>query len=153
MPKEKRPKMWEFMTNSGVGAMFGKLNAAGYKATGGKMFGKMGDAELAILTTIGRKSGKPRTVPLVRGSDGANVVFIASKAGHPTHPLWYLNLVANPEVKILIGDREQTYIARTVDGPDRERLWKLMVAMYADYDNYQKWTDRQIPVVLCEPKP
>ena len=151
MPQEKRPAMWDFMLNSGVGQMFGKLNAAAYKASGGKMFNKMGDAELAILTTIGRKSGKEREVPLVMGKDGDNVIFIASKAGHPTHPLWYLNLAANPQVKIRVGDETRAYTARTAEGDERQRLWQLMAGLYSDYDQYQKWTDREIPVVICEP--
>ena len=151
MPEEQRPKAYGFLMNSGLGKWISKANTAAFKASGGAMFSAMGDVKLAILTTVGRKSGKEREVPLVYGMDGDNVIFIASKGGHPTHPLWYLNLAADAKVKVQIGKENKDYVARTAAGDERKRCWNIMVAMYKDYDSYQKWTDRVIPVVICEP--
>jgi F420H(2)-dependent quinone reductase len=151
MPEEQRPKMYDIMTKSWLGVAFGKLNAKVYKASDGRLFGKMGDADLAVVTAIGRKSGKPREVPLIYGPDGDNVVLIASKAGHPTHPVWYLNMVANPKIRIQIGATSREYVVYTAEGEERERCWEMMCSLYDDYRNYQKWTDREIPVVVCVP--
>ena len=150
MPEEKRPKAVDFVLVKGVGKWLCAANTAMYKVSKGKLGGKMGDAAVCLLTTTGRKSGKPRTVPLLHVMDGDAVVLIASKAGYPKHPLWYLNLVANPEVAVQIGGETSSYIARTAEGDERQRLWDLMVASYADYEQYRKWTDREIPVVVCD---
>ncbi len=151
MPEEQRPKAFDMILKTGIAKWFSAANAGVYKMSGGKMGGQMGDAKVCLLTTTGRKSGKLRTVPLVYTKDGDNVVLIASKAGHPTHPLWYLNLVAKAEVSVRIGDETANYVARTAEGEERARLWDQMVACYADYEQYSKWTDREIPVVVCEP--
>jgi deazaflavin-dependent oxidoreductase (nitroreductase family) len=108
-------------------------------------------APVALLTTTGRKSGEPRTAPLIFGMDGDRVVVIASQGGMPKHPLWYRNLCAHPDVKVQIGRTERAYVARTADGEERERLWEMMCVIYADYNTYKAWTDREIPVVVCEP--
>lgn len=112
--------------------------------------GGSGMVPTLILTTTGRKSGKPLMLPLIYGeADGAYVV-IASKGGAPAHPAWYLNLAANPEVQVQVkADRFQAR-ARTVTGDERARLWDRMVGIYAPYTDYQKATKREIPVVKLE---
>jgi deazaflavin-dependent oxidoreductase (nitroreductase family) len=129
-----------------------------YRLTGGRL-GKnwrIGSAvrkavPVCLLTTIGRKSGQPRTVPLVYLRDGANLVVVASQGGLPGNPQWYYNVAANPEVQIEIGRRRSAYRARIADLAERAELWPRLVALYADFASYQEWTDREIPVVICAP--
>jgi len=103
-----------------------------------------------LLTTTGRKTGNESTTPLIYTLDGDNPVIVASKGGAPEHPGWYLNLTKNPEVGVQIkGDRFRAN-ARTAEGEERERLWTQMSAMWPDYDEYKKKTEREIPVVVLE---
>lgn len=103
-----------------------------------------------LLTTTGRKSGKQYTTPLIYTLDGGNPVIVASQGGTPDNPDWYLNLVANPHVDVQIkGDKFHAH-PHTAAGEERERLWKQMAAVWPDYDEYQKKTDREIPVVVLE---
>ena len=106
---------------------------------------------VCLLTTVGRKSGQPRTVPLCYLREGDAVVLVASQGGLPTNPQWYYNLKANPEVQIEIGKQRGAYRARVAGRAERARLWPKLVELYADYESYQSWTDREIPVVVCEP--
>jgi F420H(2)-dependent quinone reductase len=122
-----------------------------YRATGGKLFGRMGKSPILLLNTVGRKSGKKRTSPLLYVMDGEDFVIIASKGGAPTHPAWYLNLKANPEATVEIGDREVRVEAEVADPEDKARLWQKMVEMYPTYDDYQRKTEREIPLLLLHP--
>jgi deazaflavin-dependent oxidoreductase (nitroreductase family) len=83
--------------------------------------------------------------------DGPNIVLVASQGGLPTNPQWYGNIRANPAVEIEIGRRRAGYRARPADPDERARLWPELLEMYADYASYQSWTEREIPVVICEP--
>jgi deazaflavin-dependent oxidoreductase (nitroreductase family) len=129
-----------------------------YRRTGGRLGRnwRVGSAvrrpvPVCLLTTTGRRSGQPRTVPLVYLQDGANVVIVASKGGLPENPQWYGNVKANPDVHIEIGRRRGAYRARVAVSDERARLWPRLVEMYHDFASYQTWTDREIPVVICEP--
>ncbi len=104
-----------------------------------------------LLTTKGRKTGEPRPSPLIYGTDGDAYVVIASKGGMPSHPLWYRNLEASPECELQVGAKKLRARARTAHGAERERLWKQMVAVYPPYTDYQKNTERTIPVVVLDP--
>ncbi len=104
-----------------------------------------------LLTTIGRKSGKVLTLPLIFGRSGANYVVVASKGGAPTHPAWYLNLQTNPEVQVQVKAEKFTARAHTAEGAERTALWRTMVEIYGPYEQYQTKTDRQIPVVVLTP--
>ena len=109
-----------------------------------------------LLTTTGRKSGEKRSLPLiygkVKGAAGDSHVIIASKGGMPTHPVWYLNLEANPECELMVGPKAVTARARVAEGEERERIWKMMAEIYPPYDDYQKTAgDRTIPVVVLDP--
>ena len=108
--------------------------------------------EILLLTTIGRKSGTPRRTALIQRQIEGNYVIVASKGGAEQHPAWYLNLVANPEVTVQVKDKEFTALARTAQGEERARLWTLLAEVWPDYDNYQAKTDREIPVVVLEPR-
>jgi len=105
-----------------------------------------------LLTTTGRKSGKPRALPLIYGEAGDAFVVIASKGGMPNHPIWFLNLEANSECQLMVGARAVTARARVAEGEERERLWAEMAEIYPPYHAYQKNAgDRTIPVVVLDP--
>ncbi len=103
-----------------------------------------------LLTTTGRKSGEPRTTPLIYGRDGEDYVVIASRGGHADHPGWYLNLDAAPEVELQVLSEVIAASARTAAGDDRSRLWRMMSGIYPPYDDYRDKAaaSRQIPVVV-----
>jgi deazaflavin-dependent oxidoreductase (nitroreductase family) len=107
-------------------------------------------APILILTTKGRKTGQDRKFPLIYQEHQGNYVIVASKGGAPAHPGWYLNLEANPEVRVQVKADKFTARTRTAVGAERDELWSKMAAVWPDYDEYQKKTDRQIPVVVLE---
>jgi deazaflavin-dependent oxidoreductase (nitroreductase family) len=104
-----------------------------------------------LLTTTGRKSGNALMLPLIFGRSGPSYVVVASKGGAPAHPAWYLNLQANPEVKVQVKGDKFTARAHTADAAERAALWPKMVEIYGPYEDYQAKTDRQIPVVVLTP--
>ena len=103
-----------------------------------------------LLTTVGRKSGRPLTLPLIFGRSGSDYVVVASKGGAPAHPAWYLNLEANSEVQVQVKADKFTARAHTANAEERAALWPMMVDIYGPYADYQKKTDRQIPVVVLK---
>ncbi len=109
-------------------------------------------APALLLTTIGRKSGQPRTTPVLYLRDGTDIVVVASKAGLPNHPLWYLNLEANPNVEVEVDGRKMAMLARRATEEEKQRLWPGLVERYPDFANYQSRTDRDIPVVFLSSK-
>ena len=104
-----------------------------------------------LLTTTGRKSGEPRALPLIYGDYGDSYIVIASKGGMPTHPVWYLNLEAKPECELQVGAKRVSARARLVEGDEREKIWDQMVEIYPPYTDYQKATERRIPVIVLDP--
>ena len=104
-----------------------------------------------LLTTTGRKSKKPRSLPLIYGEDGDNYIIIASKGGTPNHPIWFLNLEVQPKCELQIGTKSVSASARVAEGEERERIWDMMAKIYPPYLDYQKATERKIPVVVLEP--
>lgn len=122
---------------------------AEYRATGGQVTGRFGGRPLLLLTTTGAKSGQPRITPLNYSTDGDRLVVIASKGGSPTHPDWYHNLVANPEVTIERGDETFRARAMTAEEPERTRLLEQQAAQMPFFAEYERQvTARQIPVVV-----
>jgi deazaflavin-dependent oxidoreductase (nitroreductase family) len=117
-----------------------------FRAGGGKP-----DTPNLLLTTVGRKSGQRITLPLIYGRSGPSYVVVASKGGAPTHPAWYLNLVARSRVEVQAAERKFQAVARTASGAERQRLWKLMADIYPPYDDYQRGTPREIPIVVLDP--
>jgi len=118
-----------------------------YKASGGRRAATMRGRKVILLTTVGKKSGQPRTVPVVPFFDGDDVFVIASMGGAPTHPAWFLNLRANPDVGVQLGPNQWRARAVPVDGEERDRLWKRITAAMPDFAKYQEKTSRVIPVV------
>jgi deazaflavin-dependent oxidoreductase (nitroreductase family) len=106
---------------------------------------------ILLLTTIGRKSGAPKTTPLLYMQDGERVIVVGSQGGMQKHPQWYLNVTENPDATVQIGPRLAKMRARIADSQERASLWPRLVAIYADFATYQAWTDREIPVVILEP--
>lgn len=104
-----------------------------------------------LLTTIGRKSKEPRSLPLIYGEDEGRYIVIASKGGMPNHPIWFLNLQANPECDLQVGAKSVKARASVVEGEDRDRIWAKMAEIYPPYLDYQKATEREIPVVALAP--
>lgn len=104
-----------------------------------------------LLTTTGRKSGEKFVFPLFYGKVGDSYLVIASKGGAPKHPVWYLNLVADPKVEVQVGTARLKARARTVTGPERIGLWQKALEFWPPYADYQKKTEREIPVVMLDP--
>ena len=105
---------------------------------------------ILLLTTTGRRSGTQHRTALIYRQVGDDYVIVASRGGAPTHPAWYLNLAANPDVRVQVKDEEFAARARVTDGDERAELWPMMAEVWPDYDNYQTKTDREIPVVVLE---
>jgi deazaflavin-dependent oxidoreductase (nitroreductase family) len=108
---------------------------------------RIGDVPILLLTTKGRRSGRPRTVPVMY-VPGEAPVLVASNGGSPSHPSWYLNLEAEPQAEIEIEGQRHEVVARTVTGAERDPLWRRAVATYSAYADYQRRADRQLPVVV-----
>jgi deazaflavin-dependent oxidoreductase (nitroreductase family) len=131
--------------------LFGDEHVRRYRETGGEVghIWRRG-SKILLLTTTGRRTGEPRTTPLIyEDADGAYVI-VASKGGAPQHPGWYRNLAQNPDVEVQVRDEVFRARARTATGEERERLWRLAAQQWPDYDAYQRKTDREIPVVVLE---
>ena len=107
---------------------------------------------ICLLEHRGRRTGKLRTTPLVYLADDERVVVVASQAGRRNHPLWFRNIEADPAVTVQIRGERRAMRARTADAQERSALWPRLVALYSDYDSYQSWADREIPVIVLEPR-
>jgi deazaflavin-dependent oxidoreductase (nitroreductase family) len=123
-----------------------------FRANAGKVGGQFEGAPLLLLHTTGSASGKDRVHPVMYQDLGeGSVAVFASKAGAPENPVWYRNLVANPEVSAEIGTETRSFRARTASGEDRERIWTKQKQDYPGFADYEANTDREIPVVVLEP--
>lgn len=131
--------------------ILGGLHKGIYRLTGGKVGGRVGKLPVLLLTTTGRKSGRPRTQPLAYTPAGDGHAVIASKGGAARDPLWYLNLSANPLAEITVGRETRKVRARDAQGEERERLWRALADLHPGYDRYAQKTSRRIPVVVLEP--
>jgi deazaflavin-dependent oxidoreductase (nitroreductase family) len=131
--------------------LYGEEHVRRYRETGGEVghIWKRG-SKVLLLTTKGRRSGEPRTTPLIYERDGDDYVIVASKGGAPQQPGWYRNLAKEPQVEVQVLDEIFPARARTATGEERERLWRLAARQWPDYDQYTKRTDREIPVVVLE---
>jgi deazaflavin-dependent oxidoreductase (nitroreductase family) len=124
-----------------------------YRATGGRIGHRTpGFPPTLLLDHVGARSGTHRTSPLVYGRDGQNLVLVASKGGYPKNPAWYHNLVAHPDTTVQVGSQRRDVHAHIAEGEERARLWKLMVGVYSGYEAYRRRTEREIPLVVLEPR-
>lgn len=131
--------------------LFGDEHVRRYRETGGEVghIWREGSTIL-LLTTKGRKTGEPRTTPLIYAEDGDRFVIVASKGGAPVHPGWYRNIAQDPNVELQVKDEVFAARARTAEGEERERLWRKANEVWKHYDEYATKTDREIPVVVLE---
>ena len=131
--------------------LFGEEHIRRYRETKGEVghIWRRG-AKILLLTTRNRKTGEPRTTPLIYEHAGDGYLIVASNGGAHEHPGWYRNLVKEPRVELQVKGDVVSARARTAIDAERERLWKLAAQQWPDYDEYQKRTDRQIPVVVLE---
>jgi F420H(2)-dependent quinone reductase len=131
------------------------FNTAAYRLSNGRVAAHVpGGAPICLLTTIGRRSGRPRTVPLLYiPHDDDQIVVVASHGGMSTHPEWYLNLTADTRATLDIGSRRRSVTARAASDAERAQLWPALTAVYPRFDAYQRRTDRVIPVLILAPTP
>ncbi len=130
---------------------FSRAHIAVYQGTNGKLGARLLWFPAALVTTTGRKSGLPRTTATLCLRDGAKVILPASFGGRDGNPLWYLNLKANPEVRVQVRDEHRDMRARDATDEERRRYWPVLIKMYPPYKGYRDATDRVIPLVVCEP--
>jgi F420H(2)-dependent quinone reductase len=129
-----------------------KLHKVIYKATGGLIGRRLVSNDMLLLTTTGRRTGKPHTVPLLYLEEGGRLVVIASYGGRPNHPSWYLNLLADPDVTVQTPDDRFDATASTAGVDERAAWWPKIVDAYRGYSAYQDKTNREIPVVFLDPR-
>lgn len=130
--------------------LIGEEHVRQYRETDGETGYLWNGATACLLTTKGRKSGEERTIAIIFKQVGDRYAIIASKGGSPTHPAWYLNILADPHVTIQIKGDRFAGIARTAEGAEREELWAASLTQWPNYDVYQARTERKIPVVVVE---
>jgi deazaflavin-dependent oxidoreductase (nitroreductase family) len=123
-----------------------------FRANAGKVGGQFEGAPLLLLHTTGAKTGQARVNPIMYLADGDNLAVFASKAGAPTSPDWYHNLLANPRPTVEVGDKTINMVARVAEGDERKRLWSRQKELYPGFAEYEQKTTRQIPVVVLEPE-
>jgi deazaflavin-dependent oxidoreductase (nitroreductase family) len=127
------------------------LNVWAYRMSGGKLMGTLKGAPVCLVTMVGRKSGVTRVIPLMFNTRGDDVILVASRAGTPTNPAWYYNLIAGPDVDIQVGKEKKRYQVRQADDAEKAELWPIVVGNYEDFALYQNRTERNIPVLVCSP--
>ena len=111
-----------------------------------------GAPPMLLLDHLGAKTGTARTTPLVYTTDGENLVLVASKGGYPKNPGWFHNLRAHPDTTVQVGSHSMRVRARVANARERKRLWPEVVKTYSGYEGYQRHTDREIPLVILEPR-
>ena len=130
-----------------------RVHVAVYRATGGTVGHRMPfTPPMLLLDHLGAKTGQPRTTALAYVEDGEDLVLVASKGGHPRNPGWYHNLLAHPDTTIQVGARRSAVRARVATPEERARLWPKTVAAYRGYLGYQERAEREIPLVILEPR-
>jgi len=127
--------------------LFKNIQIAIFRWTNGRSMSSMRGMPLLLLTTVGRKTGQPRTTPVMYIRDGDDYVITASNGGRDKHPAWFYNLQASPQAQIEIPGRRLEVSASVVTSTERERLWPQLVAQAPFFDNYRKGTTRVIPMI------
>ena len=152
MPSDK---FWSRLSH-GLGAtglrLVGKANVPVYRLTGGRLGGRVAKGPVLLLTTTGRRSGEPRTAPVMYLRDGERFVVINTNAGNKRTPAWSLNLKADPLAEVEVGRRRIPVRARIAEGEERADLWRRQMRQYAGWDYYAGKLDREIAVFVLEPQ-
>jgi deazaflavin-dependent oxidoreductase (nitroreductase family) len=131
--------------------LLGEDHIRAYRETGGEVGYIWNGVATLLLTATGRRTGQKRTSALIFGRDADDYLVVASMGGAPSHPLWYLNLRANPQADIQVKAETFSVAARTASAAEKPRLWKIVTEVWPNYDVYQSRTDREIPVVVLSP--
>jgi F420H(2)-dependent quinone reductase len=137
---------------AGMLRALGKINVPIYRLTRGRLMGKVGKAPVLLLTSTGRRSGQPRTAPVLFLADGARLVVIGSNAGNTREPAWSHNLKANPDAAVRIRGEQRGVRARVAEGQERTELWRKMNEQYAGFEAYDERTSRDIAVFVLDPR-
>jgi deazaflavin-dependent oxidoreductase (nitroreductase family) len=135
-----------------VGHLSTRLHARLYKRLGGRFVGRWFGGPVAVIETVGRKTGKPRAVPTVYAWDGEDVIVVGANAGNESPPAWFLNLRERPSATVVIGGERRRVRAREAQGEERERRLDAFRRVYPRVDDYRAFTDREFPVVVLEPE-
>ncbi|GEK80215.1 nitroreductase family deazaflavin-dependent oxidoreductase [Agrococcus baldri] len=130
-----------------------RKQAEAFEASNGAEANTLRGMPIILLTSVGAKSGKLRKTPLMRVEHEGEYAVVASLGGAPKHPVWYFNLKAQPHVELQDGAEKHDYLARDLEGAERETWWERAVAAYPDYADYQQKTERLIPVFVLERTP
>jgi deazaflavin-dependent oxidoreductase (nitroreductase family) len=136
------------MSTSRSQPLFGEEHVRRYRETGGEEGHDWNGTQTLLLTTTGRRSGEPRTTPLIYGRNGDRYLVVASKGGADEPPAWYLNLLERPEVELQVRDEVFPALARTASAQEKPDMWREMVRHWPAYDEYQQKTSREIPIVV-----
>ncbi len=124
-----------------------------YRASHGLIGHRFPGAPPALLLDhVGAKSAVKRTSPLVYTVDGRDLILVASKGGYPKNPAWFHNLIANPDTSVQVGSSRREVHARVAGAKERERLWPMVLKTYGGYEDYQRRTERELPLVILEPR-
>jgi deazaflavin-dependent oxidoreductase (nitroreductase family) len=124
-----------------------------YRATRGLIGHRFPGAPPSLLLDhVGARTGTKRTSPLVYTVDGEKLILVASKGGYPRNPAWFHNLLAHPETTVQVGTQRRPVRARVATAAERKRMWPLVVATYSGYEDYARRTEREIPLVVLEPR-
>jgi deazaflavin-dependent oxidoreductase (nitroreductase family) len=127
---------------------FTQAHVRAYRLSRGRIGRTFRGSPVLLLDHVGRKSGRKTTSPLIYVEDGDDLVIIASYGGARKHPLWWLNLREHPTTTVQVGGEKREVTAHEAEGEERERLWRKAVEVYAPYEEYQKKTERRIPVIV-----
>jgi F420H(2)-dependent quinone reductase len=134
------------------GRLVPRLHARLYRRLGGRFVGRWFGGPVAVLETVGRRTGKPRATPVIYAWDGDEVIVVSANAGNPRPQAWALNLEARAEAEIVIGGERHRVGARLVEGVERERRLDVYRRVYPKVDDYRAFTDREFPVFVLEPR-
>lgn len=132
--------------------LFSGLNVALYRMSGGRIMGRLGGRDICLVTMRGARSGRTLTRPLMHVPYRDGVILVASLGGAPSHPVWYHNLVANPDIEVQVGAEKLSLRARQARAEEKAEVWPRCVESYPDFQTYQDRTERDIPVFICEPR-
>jgi deazaflavin-dependent oxidoreductase (nitroreductase family) len=121
-----------------------------YRLSGGRVGGTFRGSPVCLVDHVGRRSGKRHTSPLIYARDGDDIVIVASKGGSHKDPMWWLNLRERPETTVQVGSEKRAVRARRATPEEKQRLWPVVVDVYAPYEEYQRKTKRDIPVIVLE---
>jgi len=152
MPSDHAYSKLSMSMPAGLLRTLGKLNVPIYRLTRGRVMGKIGNAPVLLLTSTGRRSGAPRTAPVLYLADGQRVIVIGSNAGNTRAPAWSHNLKANPDAEVQIRGERRSVRARVAEGEERAELWRKVNDQYAGFEDYDERTSRDIAVFVLDPR-